>query len=156
MFHCLGPPSFSSPFSLSPIRGFSATLRRQPAVSLWSEPVNLKANVWRRETGRAVSPQMGSWGCNTLNKLPILCFQGGPSSSQPQGTASDVTISFFLACPAAPSTARNGVANQRRRLGNRHHHSPFPSCLPLSKSLHLSAPSRASTSKELSSESYGG
>lgn len=109
-----------------------------------------------RETGRAVSPQMGSWGCDTLSKLPILPSQGGPSSSKPQSTASDVTVSFFLACPAAPSTARNGVASQCRRLGNRHHRSPFPSCLPLSKPLYLSAPSRASVSKELSSESYGG
>ena len=73
-----------------------------------------------------------------------------------RGTASDAIISFFLVCPAAPSSASDGVTNHCRRLGNRHLHPPFPSCLTLSKSLHLSAPSRVSISKEPSSESYGG
>lgn len=98
----------------------------------------------------------GKLGLGHTEQASNSPLSGAPSSSKPQSTASDGTISFFLACPAAPSTARNGAANQCRRLGNRHHRSPFPSCLPLSKPLYLSAPSRASVSTELSSESYGG
>lgn len=100
--------------------------------------------------GRLQSSWAGS--CSTKLREVLILPPGVAGSAraaaQPQGTASDVTISFFLVCPAALSTASSSVMHQCGRSGNRHLYLQVTSCLTLGKSLRLFEPSRFLVSVE--------